>query len=66
MKSSTLNRRANPLALATRLAGLLIQASPARSDTFDRIVVFGDSLSDVGNVSDLTFGVAPGASYFQG
>ncbi|MBS1719610.1 MAG: SGNH/GDSL hydrolase family protein [Armatimonadetes bacterium] len=30
------------------------------------MVTFGDSLSDTGNVNNLTFGASPGAGYFQG
>jgi phospholipase/lecithinase/hemolysin len=33
---------------------------------FSSLVIFGDSLSDVGNVSGQTFGIAPGSNYFQG
>jgi phospholipase/lecithinase/hemolysin len=31
-----------------------------------RVVAFGDSLSDSGNVNSLTFGISPGANYWQG
>jgi thermolabile hemolysin len=41
-------------------------ASVSAADTFDRIVSFGDSLTDTGNVSNLTFGFAPGSNYFNG
>ncbi len=59
--------RIGPLLHATAgLSCLLLLASHTHANTFDRIVVFGDSLSDVGNVADLTFGLAPGAGYFQG
>lgn len=33
---------------------------------FNRIVCFGDSLTDVGNTNSATFGFAPGAGYWQG
>jgi phospholipase/lecithinase/hemolysin len=31
-----------------------------------QLIVFGDSLSDMGNVRDATFGVVPGSAYFSG
>ena len=31
-----------------------------------KVIVFGDSLSDIGNIDDATFGVVPGSSYFSG
>ena len=31
-----------------------------------KVIVFGDSLSDMGNIDDATFGVVPGSSYFGG
>jgi thermolabile hemolysin len=34
--------------------------------TPSRLVVFGDSLSDIGNIDDATFGVVPGSTYFSG
>lgn len=41
-------------------------SSVAAAPTFDRVVTFGDSLSDVGNVHDLTLGVFPPPPYFDG
>jgi outer membrane lipase/esterase len=38
----------------------------AGADDFDRVVTFGDSLSDNGNLDAATLGVAPGAEYFAG
>lgn len=39
----------------------------AAAQAWDRIVVFGDSLSDTGNVFNATFGIAPSSSqYFNG
>jgi 3-phytase len=32
----------------------------------ERMIVLGDSLSDTGNVDDLTFGLIPGSPYWQG
>jgi outer membrane lipase/esterase len=33
---------------------------------WNRMVCFGDSLSDVGNTNSVTFGFAPGSGYYQG
>ncbi|MBN8691029.1 MAG: hypothetical protein J0L72_09630 [Armatimonadetes bacterium] len=33
---------------------------------FNKIIVFGDSLSDMGNISAGTLGVQPGSNYYQG
>ena len=41
-------------------------ASAARARAFSQIVVFGDSLSDVGNVNNQTFGISPGSGYWNG
>src|SRR5689334_7437247 len=43
------------LALADRARG-----------AYSQIVVFGDSLSDTGNVNNQTFGISPGSGYYQG
>ncbi len=40
--------------------------STASAQSFTRLVSFGDSLSDVGNVNGATFGISPGSSYYQG
>src|SRR5437868_15287248 len=38
-----------------------------RTDAFTSpFVVFGDSLSDVGNVNNATFGISPGSPYYMG
>ncbi len=34
--------------------------------TPSRVVVFGDSLSDIGNIDDATLGVVPGRTYYNG
>ncbi|NNF59752.1 MAG: phospholipase [Gammaproteobacteria bacterium] len=47
------------------LAALLI-AAPANATSFSQIVVFGDSLSDVGNLSLTLGGTVPGAPYDNG
>ena len=50
---------------AVLLAALTVTAS-AGPDDFDRVVTFGDSLSDNGNIDAATFGVVPGPDYFFG
>jgi len=57
--------RALTLGLAV-VAGLSL-AGPAKGEPpFSEIVVFGDSISDTGNASLFTNGVAAGPPYFQG
>ena len=53
--------------LAALLVSALLGALPpnARADLTD-LVVFGDSLSDVGNLSDISGGIYPGPYYFNG
>lgn len=46
--------------------GVLSTEVSAQGGRFDRRFVFGDSLSDTGNVSTLTGGAIPGSNYFQG
>lgn len=47
--------------------GLIVLAAPAAAVPFDRVFVFGDSLSDTGRVYDLTFGRVPQSPpYFDG
>jgi len=41
-------------------------AGAGRTFAFTQLVVFGDSLSDVGNVNNQTFGISPGSPYWQG
>lgn len=38
----------------------------AAAGPYTNLLVFGDSLSDVGNTSAATFGFSPGSNYFQG
>lgn len=45
---------------------LLLLANAAWAGPFTDIVVFGDSLSDVGNTNASTFGLQPGSNYFEG
>src|SRR4051794_11452037 len=33
---------------------------------YSQVIVFGDSLSDTGNVNNQTFGISPGSAYYQG
>lgn len=46
------------------LVGLL--SATLASAQIDRLVVFGDSLSDVGNINQSTLGAQPGSDYYQG
>jgi phospholipase/lecithinase/hemolysin len=46
-------------------AAVLSAAAPVRAAVAS-LLVFGDSLSDTGNISARTFGFSPGSSYFQG
>ena len=50
------------------IAGLCLFAltSIAQATSFSQLVVFGDSLTDSGNVSVLTGGAIPGSPYFNG
>jgi len=47
-------------------AALMALASGAAAGPYTDLVVFGDSLSDVGNTSFWTAGVVPGSDYFDG
>src|SRR5205823_5341630 len=45
----------------------LLFCAAQRADAFSSpLVVFGDSLSDVGNVNNQTFGISPGSGYWNG
>ena len=51
------------------LAALVLTVSAARAETFTKIVAFGDSLSDTGNVYSLTSGIGfpyPSSPYWNG
>lgn len=52
------------LAIACLLSQLF--AMECLGTSFDRLIVFGDSLSDVGNLDAATFGLQPGSDYFEG
>jgi thermolabile hemolysin len=41
-------------------------AETSHARAFSQMVVFGDSLSDVGNVNNQTFGISPGSGYWNG
>jgi phospholipase/lecithinase/hemolysin len=51
-------------AIGTAIAGML--AVTVYANPFSSLVIFGDSLSDVGNTSQASFGFYPGSAYFQG
>ena len=57
-------RLAGPLAAALML--LTLAAQPAVAGPFTDLIIFGDSLSDIGNVSTATATLTPGPSYFAG
>jgi outer membrane lipase/esterase len=57
-------RHAALAALTVAAAGTIASAASAQS--YSRLVVFGDSLSDNGNLFAATGGASPGAPYFQG
>lgn len=51
---------------AAALLGIVLLAAPAAGDAFTDLVVFGDSLSDVGNLSNISGGIYPGPYYSSG
>ncbi len=44
----------------------VVLAATATAGPYTRLLVFGDSLSDVGNTSAATLGFSPGSNYYQG
>ena len=50
------------------LVGLLLASLAARCEAlpYSELIVFGDSLSDVGNVKQSSLGLFPGSAYFNG
>jgi phospholipase/lecithinase/hemolysin len=51
---------------AAALVAALMWAAAAAGAPFNNLVVFGDSLSDIGNISQATFGTTPGQYYSNG
>lgn len=45
---------------------IVLFTGSARAVTFSDMTVFGDSLSDVGNIDSATLGLQPGSGYFDG
>ncbi|MBD5657109.1 MAG: SGNH/GDSL hydrolase family protein [Candidatus Eremiobacteraeota bacterium] len=56
---------AGSLAVALLASGSLVPADAGQKKPFDRIVVFGDSLSDQGN-TESAFGLPPAKLYYHG
>ena len=59
-----LRNSASLAALGAALFGAALMATPAQAQKYDKIVVFGDSLSDNGNLA--LFGAAPPPPYSDG
>jgi thermolabile hemolysin len=51
------------VAIGSALAGIFAVAAVAAP--FSSLVIFGDSLSDIGNISQASFGAYPGPYYYQ-
>ncbi|WP_428303792.1 SGNH/GDSL hydrolase family protein [Lacipirellula sp.] len=51
------------LALIAFAAALLIASARADAALYSKLIIFGDSLSDVGNVASSSFGIYPGKYY---
>jgi phospholipase/lecithinase/hemolysin len=49
----------------TALSTCALGSKIVSAQAFTRVVSFGDSLSDVGNVASQTFGISPGSSYYN-
>jgi phospholipase/lecithinase/hemolysin len=58
--------RATGLAILAYVGSLGLWRIEALALTPSRLIVFGDSLSDIGNINDATLGAVPGRSYFDG
>jgi len=50
---------------AAALAACALFVASAAAGPFSSLVVFGDSLSDVGNIAQATFGAYPGPAYYS-
>ena len=53
-------------AIAILLVVFALGTTSLRAGPYSQMVVFGDSLSDTGNVDDLSFGIVPGSDYWNG
>jgi thermolabile hemolysin len=53
------------LRIAIVYAVVSATASGALAGPFSSLVIFGDSLSDIGNISQASFGIYPGPYYYQ-
>ena len=51
--------------LAAIVVGSACRVASASAGPFSGLVVFGDSLSDVGNIASATFGIYPGSTYYN-
>lgn len=58
--------KARPLRAMLSLTIGTMLIAPTFAQTFTQAVAFGDSLSDIGNVNNNTFGISPGSGYFNG
>ncbi|MCH8042596.1 MAG: hypothetical protein IID44_02655 [Planctomycetes bacterium] len=53
-------------AIAILLAVFALGTASLHAGPYSQMVVFGDSLSDTGNVDDISFGFVPGSDYWEG
>ena len=53
------------LRLYAALVASWVGVAVAVAGPFSNLVVFGDSLSDVGNIAQATFGIYPGSAYYS-
>ena len=51
--------------LAAIVVGSALWVASASAGPFSSLVVFGDSLSDVGNIASATLGIYPGSTYYN-
>jgi phospholipase/lecithinase/hemolysin len=59
-------RRIAPLLLAVAAAAVGNGRTQSAAAAYTDLVVFGDSLSDMGNIMQATLGTTPGSHYYQG
>jgi phospholipase/lecithinase/hemolysin len=62
----SIDRFRQRLSLLLALLSCAVAPRSALAGPYSDLIVFGDSLSDVGNTSYWTLGVAPGSNYYQG